>query len=666
MNNHPLTKKNRNNQDPYSWLRDKNWPNVEDQEVIAHLNQENDYFEKITASNKEQEKIIFEELKSRIKEEDVSYPIILKDYHYYSRMESKKDHPIFCRSKNEIEEIILDCNLLAQDKSSFSLGDMSKDFSLTKIAYSFDDDGSEQFKIKVRDINSKQDFIDEIEGTIGSIVWNKNGDGFFYAKLSENWRPTKIFFHLLGSKQENDRLIYEELDDSFFMDIEASASEELLLINSGNGSRNEIRFLRLDDKDFSINLAIEKKDGHLYEIEHIKNKYYILTNDSGKNFRLVTLKKGNDFRDDNFLEIIPHSESEYLTNITINNNYLVVSKKILGLNLFDYYSIENNKKIDQIKFTEEIYQATAYFTHKDDPYLRITYSSLVSPKTIYEFDFDSKELITRKVDEVLGYQASEYSCKRIWAKAKDGQNIPISLVLKKNIKGPSTLLLYGYGSYGAGMSASFRSNIISLLDRGFIYAIAHIRGGDELGFEWYEKAKFLNKKITFSDFISCAEHLIEQNYTKPDMLSIMGGSAGGMLMGVVLNERPELFKSAIALVPFVDVLNTMLDETLPLTPLEFEEWGNPKEKEFFEYMKSYCPYQNVKKQNYPRILATAGLTDPRVGYWEAAKWVAKLREYKTDNNDIILKIDMDSGHKGKSGRYEALEEIAMIYAFLCC
>ena len=662
MTNHPITKKNKTNQDPYYWLRDKNWPKVENQEILAHLTQENKYFEERMAKHKELEAIIFEELKSRIKEEDESYPVTLKGYQYYSRL--KKDHPIFCRSKDGKEEIILDCNLLAQDMSSFSLGSLSKDFDLSKIAYSFDDDGSEQFKIRVRDLVSKQDFSDEIEGTIGDIVWNKEGNGFFYAKLSENWRPTKIFFHLLGDKQESDRLIYEELDDSCFMDIGASASEELLLINSGNGSRNEIRFLRLNDSNFNVNLAIKKTDNHLYEIEHIKNKFYILTNDKGKNFRLVALKEGLDFEQKNFSEIISHSDNEYLTGFSANNDYFVISKRILGLNLFDYYLIENDRKIDQIKFNEEIYQAYAEFTHKDDPYLRISYSSLVTPRTIYEFDFINKELISRKIDEVLGYDSSEYYCKRIWAKSKDGQDIPISLVARKDTKDNSPLLLYGYGSYGAGMNASFRSNIISLLDRGFIYAIAHIRGGDELGFEWYEKAKFLNKKITFDDFISCAEYLIDEAYTKPDMLSIMGGSAGGMLIGVVLNEKPHLFKSAIAFVPFVDVLNTMLDETLPLTPLEYEEWGNPKEKEFFDYISSYCPYQNVKKQSYPSILVTAGLTDPRVGYWEAAKWVAKLREYKIDNNEIIFKIEMDSGHKGKSGRYEALEEVAMIYTFL--
>ena len=394
---------------------------------------------------------------------------------------------------------------------------------------------------------------------------------------------------------------------------------------------------------------------------------YISTNDKGKNFRLVSIEENNDFSSKNFQEIIPYSKDYYLVDFALYNKYIVVTKSIDGLNHIEYYSIDNNKLIANIPFLEEIYEANVAFTNSDDKYLRISYSSLTTPKSVLEYSFETQELHTRKTQEIpSGYDSSLYESKRLWVEAKDGVKVPISMVYRKDLKKESNpLLLYSYGSYGLATPVSFRPNIISLLDRGFIYVIAHIRGGDELGYEWYETAKFLTKKRTFGDFISVAEYLIEQGYTTKDQLSIMGGSAGGMLMGAVINQRPDLFKSVVALVPFVDVLNTMLDDSLPLTPGEFEEWGNPiKDKEYFDYIKSYCPYDNVKAQHYPQILATAGLTDPRVGYWEAAKWAAKLRANKLDNNLILLKTEMDSGHKGQSGRFKSLEEMAMIYSFI--
>ncbi len=661
MKNIPIAKQT-NDFDCYSWIRDPKWPKVENEEILAYLNTENDYFEDKTKEYKNLEREIFEELKSRIKEDDESYPVTRGDYQYYTRTKKGEDFLYILRKKDGMEELVIDCNFLAKGKSSFSLGASKVSFDNNKYAYSFDVDGSEQFKIMVKDLENKKDLDDVIENTIGNIIWNKRGDGFYYLKLNDNWRPNKVLFHKLGTN--DDILIYEEKDDTSFLSIDYSSSQKYLIIDRGNGSDNEILLLELDKENIKPEIVLARKKDLLYSVDHIHDKFYFLINDKGKNFRLAYALEGEHHNPQKFIELISHSEDCYLTGISLNNQYLVVEKRILGLNNFDYYDLSTHQFIDRISFNEEVYEADADFTDKNSLFLRINYSSLTTPKSVLEFDFEHKELITRKIEEVKNYDSAHYEVKRLWAEAKDGVRVPISIVYKKDIKFPAPLLLYGYGSYGAGVGTYFRSNIISLLDRGFIYAIAHIRGGDELGFRWYEQAKFLQKKLTFSDFITCAEYLIDNNYTVKEKLAIMGGSAGGMLMGVVLNERPELFKAAVALVPFVDVLNTMLDETLPLTPHEFEEWGNPKNKEYYDYIKSYCPYHNIKKQNYPSILVTAGLTDPRVGYWEAAKWVAKIRKLKTDKNILLLKTEMEAGHAGKSGRYKILEEVAMIYAFI--
>jgi oligopeptidase B len=663
MTNPPVAK-TLNSEDPYAWLRDKNWPKVEDPEILAHINAENDYFEAMTQANKSLEQELYEELKARIKEDDQSYPVKEENYYYFTQMEKNKDYAILCRKNatNE-EEILLDANILAEGKSSFALGATAVSKKHDKLVYAYDADGSERYNIQVRDLTTHQDLSDIITNTLGDIVWNKQGTGFYYIKLNDNWRPDRVFFHYIGNDSTDDVLIYQELDPGFYTHISHSSSEDLLIIDTGNGSCNESWFHDLNALPNKPTLTIKRREDHLYTLDHLDALFYLLTNDMGKNFRLVSTK---DFKNNS--EIIAHSDDYYLTDIALYNQYIVVSKRILGLNQLEYYDLKTQKFIDNIAFDEEVYQASISFTNKDDQYLRISYSSLTMPRSILEYDFIEKKLHPRKIDEIpSGYQPNLYQAKRLWATSVDGTKIPLSMVYRKDQVtdlASNPLLLYGYGSYGAGMSASFRSNIISLLDRGFIYVIAHIRGGDELGFDWYESAKFLTKKLTFDDFIASAEYLIAEQYTQPDKLAIMGGSAGGMLMGVVANQRPELFKAIIALVPFVDVLNTMLDESLPLTPIEFEEWGNPKDPEYYDYMKSYSPYDNITKQHYPAMLVTAGLTDPRVGYWEAAKWVAKLRQLKQGNNPIILKTDMDAGHAGKSGRFRYLEEVAMIYGFV--
>lgn len=646
--------------DNYFWLRDKKWPKVETPEILEYLNAENDYYKQ--HENKALEKEIYEELKGRVKEDDESYPVKEDNFYYFTRIAKGQDYPALYRKRDSKEELILDCNSLAKDKSSFAMGATETSRDHSKLAYAYDSDGSERYNIHIKDLNLGQDLEDIITNTIGPIVWNKEGDGFYYLALDDNWRHNKVFFHKLGTSQDQDSLVYHELDPIFSVNVEHSSSYDYIFISSSSSTSNEVHYL----KDGDLKLAIKRRADHLYDVDHMGDKFYITTNDMGKNFRLVASK---DFQSDNFEEIIPHSSDYYLVDVSLYNQYIVATKNILGLSNIEYYNIDDQKLVDKIKFDEEIYESNISYTNKDDQFLRISYSSLTTPRSVLEYDFKTKELHIRKTQEIpSGYNSSEYKTERLWAESKDGTKIPLSIVYRKDkIKTEETnpLLLYGYGSYGMSMPVSFRPNIISLLDRGFIYVIAHIRGGDELGYDWYESAKFLTKKRTFEDFISSAEYLIKQKYTDSNKLSIMGGSAGGMLMGVVVNERPELFKSVVAAVPFVDVLNTMLDDTLPLTPGEFEEWGNPiASKEYFNYIKSYCPYSNVKAQNYPSMLVTAGLTDPRVGYWEAAKWVAKLRSTKTDDNLLLLKTEMDSGHRGQSGRFNALEEVAMIYSFI--
>jgi oligopeptidase B len=652
-------------QDEFTWLRDTKWPKVSEPKILEYLNNENKYFEKKMNEFSSLEKQLYHELKGRITQEDESYPIKIDEYYYFNKNEKDKDYPILYREYNNSNELLLDSNLLSQDKSSFAIGDTSISYDHKQLAYSYDDDGSERYIIKVKNLNNKQDTPDTIKETIGNIIWNKTNDGFYYVSVNKNWHQDKLFFHKLGTSQEQDILIFHEADPSLHLNIDLSSSKEYLIIDVGNGSNNEIYYLSLTDK--KLKLAIKRKTDLLYTLDHIHDKFYITTNDKGKNFRLINLNINDEFNEKNFFEIIPHNKEHYLTSVYLYNEYLVATKKILGLNNIEYYDLKTNKLLDKLNFPEETYEANVIYTNKDDKYFRLGYSSLTTPYSILEYDTINKTLYTRKTDKIpSGYDSNLYKSKRLWAEGKDGTKIPISIVYRKDMisDSPNKLLLYGYGSYGITIPMNFRKNIISLLDRGFIYAIAHIRGGDELGFNWYESAKFLTKKLTFQDFISVSEYLIEYKYTSSDRLSIMGGSAGGMLVGVVLNERPDLFKSAIALVPFVDVLNTMLDEGVPLTPPEFEEWGNPKNQEYYKYIKSYCPYSNVKKQNYPNMLVTAGLTDPRVGYWEAAKWVAKLRKYKTDDNILLLKTEMHAGHKGQSGRFNGLEEIAMIYSFI--
>lgn len=665
---HLYTIHNETRNDVYHWLRDDNWPKVSKQDVIDYLNQENKYAEQYFAPYKKLQDELFNEMKSRIKEDDESYPVKKDNYYYYSRTEKDKNYSISCRKKDNLnakEEIILDGNELAAGHLAFSMSAFAINKTHDLLAYSVDFDGEERYQIFVKDLNTNSLYKDEVKDTIGNVTWHQNLNGFFYSKLDENWRSTKLYFHKLGTNQNEDILIFEEKDPTFNVGAFMSSDKNYLFIETGSNTEDEVWYIHIDRQDFSPKIIFKRTHDQLYSVDSSHNELYIRINDQGKNFRLVKTSFENLLNKNNWHEIFAHDENIYLTSFDLSKEYIVVNRRIQGIN--QIYVMDRNGNIKTIKFDEDSYSASGYFPTYDSSLVRLSYSSLTTPASLMEYDFESEKLYTRKTQEIpSGYDKQNYKSERLFAIASDGTKIPISLVYNKNLRTkntPQPLYLYGYGSYGISISPSFNTNIISMLDRGYIFAIAHIRGGDDLGYHWYEDAKFLNKKITFTDFITCSEHLIQHNYTNPKSLIISGGSAGGMLVTAVTNQRPDLFRAVIALVPFVDVLNTMLDETLPLTPGEFKEWGNPKNKEFYDYIKSYSPYDNIKEQNYPAMYITAGISDPRVTYWEPAKFVAKLRTHNLSKNPIIFYTEMESGHQGPSGRYNSLKEVAKIYSF---
>lgn len=655
--------------DDYHWLRADGWPDkITDQEVLGYLKAENQYFEDFMQPSKKLKDQIFEELKGRIKLADQSVYIKKDNYLYYSRTEEDKDYRIYCRkeeSEAAAEEILLDVNKLALGKSFTAISAYSVSPNHKILGYSVDFTGAEKFTIRIMDLENKTYFDDQIPNTIGSIVWHENNSGFFYTPVDENWRHNKLMFHKIGTDYKDDILVFHEADYLYSVNVAKTSDKKFILINVSGHDNNEIYYIGMDDLNFEPHLIKPKKERILYSVDHSHDYFYLHTNEGAKNFKILRAK--DDATELNFEEFIAEDAQAYLTSFDLTLNYLLLNYKRNGLAeivVIDFKSGKNNK----VHFPDESYTASGYSTNYELDDIRIDYSSLARPNTVYQYDFSDERLDVLKVQEIpSGFEPAEYTVKRIFAKSEDGALVPVSILYKNDLfkaDGSNPLYLYGYGSYGYGMPASFRNTAISLVNRGFVFAIAHIRGGDDLGHDWYEAAKFLTKKRTFNDFIASAEKLVADKYTSKGNIVIVGGSAGGMLIGAVINERPELFKAAIAHVPFVDVLNTMLDETLPLTPGEFKEWGNPKEKEYFDYMRSYSPYDNVKAQNYPHLMVTAGLNDPRVGYWEAAKWVAKLRELKTDSNLIIFKTNMDFGHAGASARFEYLKEAADDLVFI--
>ncbi len=660
--------------DNYSWIKQKDWkevilnPNKLNAQVKKYLDEENLFKENQLKDINDIEKKLFEELKSKIKNEDNSVPKKDGNYLYGYKYNKNSEYPIYYRKNttNNSEEIILDCEKKSKTHTYFNVASISHSHDHKHVAYNIDTNGSEYFSIFIEDIQKQELLSPEIKNTTGDIVWSLDNNYIFYVRLDQNHRPTKVFKHKIGSNSEKDLLIYEEKDPSFFCSINLSKTKNYLFIRTADHETSEYLFINLKLNEIQPILFKKRVKKIEYDLEHHEKFFLISTNiDNAKNFKIMISHEESYQK---WEEFIPYEKVNLILDFILLKDWLVRlertegSENIIILNL-------NNKSQHKISFDEEAYNLSLDhgYEYETDTF-RYSYSSPTTPKSIFDYDCKLKKQELKKTQEVpSGHNKDDYICKKIFATAHDNEKIPITILYKKGVKLDSNnyLLLYGYGSYGISIPSNFSTNRLSLVDRGIIYAIAHIRGGKEKGYEWYENGKLLNKKNTFLDFISCAKKLCEDKYTSPKKIIAQGGSAGGLLMGYIANESPDLFLGIIAQVPFVDICNTMLDEDLPLTVTEIPEWGDIKnDKKSFLYVKSYSPYDNVKKQNYPHMLVTGGISDPRVTYWEMTKWVAKLRENKTDNNLLLLHMNMTAGHSGASGRFDYLKEIAMEYGFV--
>lgn len=653
--------------DDYFWLNDR-----QNKEVIDYLNSENQYYEEMTAHTKGLKNLLFEEMKGRIKEDDSSVPYFFNGYWYITRFETGKDYPIYARKKGSLtakEEILFDCNEMAKGHSYFQLGGVSISPDNKYASFGVDIIGRRIYTIQVKNLQTGKLFEDKIENTTGSSTWaNDNKTLFYTLQDKQTLRSDKVFKHKLGGRQEQDVLVYDEVDDTFNVSVSKEKSKKYIVISSSSTLTTEFRTLLADDPDGEFKVFQPRVRGMEYSIAHYGDSFYILTNkDDATNFKLMkTPEKATSM--ENWKDLIPHREDVLLEDIEIFKDYLVLGERSNGLNKIRIMPW-NGKGEYYLPFDSETYTANISTNPDfDTQILRYSYQSLGTPSSVIDFNMKTKEKEIKKEQQVLGgkFDKKNYVEERVWATAEDGTKIPISMIYRKGMKkdGKNPLLLYAYGSYGATMDPYFSSTRLSLLDRGFIYAIAHIRGGEDMGRLWYENGKLLHKKNTFTDFIDCSKFVIKEKYTSAEHLYAEGGSAGGLLMGAVVNMAPELYHGVIAQVPFVDVVTTMLDDTIPLTTGEYDEWGNPNEKEYYDYMKSYSPYDNVKAQNYPNMYVSTGLHDSQVQYWEPAKWVAKLRTLKTDTNLLFLDTNMDAGHGGASGRFEALKELAKEFSFL--
>ncbi len=653
--------------DSYYWLNDRENP-----EVIQYLKDENTYYEKMTAHTKDFQQQLFDEMKARIKEDDESVPYLYNGYYYITRFEKGKEYPIFSRKKGSLtanEEIMFDCNEMAKGKAYFKLSGLNVSEDNKLVSFATDETGRRIYTLQVKNLETGEILADKIPNVNGESVWaNDNKTLFYSTKDKKTLRSDKIHKHVLGTDAKKDELVYFEKDETFTVYVAKTKSKKFIVIGSTSTLTSEFQTLNANEPNGKFKVFQPRVRGLEYNISHYNDHFYIVTNkDKATNFKVMKTPD-NATASSNWVDVIPHDEKVLIEGIEIFKNYLVVEERSNGLNKIrimpwdksgDYY----------LPFDIETYSAeTNTNIDFDTDILRYGYQSLATPYSVIDFNMKTKTKEIKKEYEVLGgkFDKNNYKEERVWATATDGTKIPISVVYRKEMKkdGNNPLLLYAYGSYGYSMEPNFDSTILSLLDRGFIYAIAHIRGGEDMGRQWYEDGKLLKKKNTFTDFIDCSKFMIEQKFTSSKHLYAQGGSAGGLLMGAVVNMAPELYNGVIAAVPFVDVITTMLDDSIPLTTGEYDEWGNPNDKVYYDYMKSYSPYDNVKAQDYPNMLVTTGLHDSQVQYWEPAKWVAKLRTLKTDKKVLYLDTNMDAGHGGASGRFEALKELAKEFSFL--
>ncbi len=662
--------------DPWRWLRDPGYPQVGDADVLAYLRAENEYFEAAMSPHQELIDTVFEEIKARQQPDLSSVPWKRGDWYYQWSYQEGSQYRQWRRwtagAPNSREappsdaQMILDEPELAEGMEYFRLGSLSVSNEGWLLAYSIDADGSERFRIMVKDLRTGDMLEDEIAGTTGSAVWAADDGSFLYTVVDENWRPWQVRRHALGQPVANDPVIYEETDPGFFVGLSISTSREYIIIGAGDHVTSEVRLVPASDPGSAPLVVSRRRPGHEYSVDHQGDRFVIRTNDTHKNTRLA-MAPADDPSERSWAPLVDASDSNYIRDFTAFSDFIAVEERINGLD--QVRLIDRNGESSYVSFPEPAY-TVGLDTNPEfqTEALRLEYSSMVTPSTVFDYHVETRQLEVRKVQQVpSGYDAAEYVTERIQAAARDGAQVPVSIVRRRDtpVDGSAPLYLYGYGAYGFAFPPSFSAARLSLLDRGFICAIAHIRGGDDLGYHWYEAGKLDRRANTFNDFVDAARRLVELGYGAAGRIAISGGSAGGQLMGAVVNQAPALWGAVVAHVPFVDALNTMLDDTLPLTPIEWPEWGNPiEDKAAFEYIRSYSPYDQLKPGSYPPMLVTAGLNDPRVTYWEPAKYVAKLRTLKKDETPLLLKTNMGAGHGGRSGRYDRLYEVAEEYAFM--
>jgi oligopeptidase B len=657
--------------DDYFWMRYR-----EDPGVLNYLHAEQDYLEEVMQHTQPLQEQLFQEMKGRIKEDDSSAPEKEGDFVYYTRFETGKQYPFYCRKKgdgNLPEEILLDQNELAGDRNFCRIGSFAVSPDATKLAYSVDADGTEICMLYVKDLASGGLLPEVIPNTYGNVYghtgveWACDGKSFFYVTRDAALRPYRIYRHILGADPGQDQLLYEEKDETYFLWLAQSRSKAYILAYLHSTTTDEWIYLPNDGTTNGFKVFQPRTNGIEYQVEHAGDHFFVITNENAQNFKLMRAPLDATTKE-NWEEVIPHRADTLLTGMDAFQDFFVLYERSGGFPQIRVSGADGLTNPWNIPFPEPVYsfQPERNPEHKTE-LLRFAYTSPVTPKSVVDFHIKEKTWTVVKQDEIpSGYDASQYVAERTYATSPDGTRVPMSLVYKKGLEknGDNPALLYGYGSYGFSVDAGFNPNLLSLLDRGFVFAIGHIRGGSEMGRAWYEDGKMLNKRNTFTDFIACAEHLIAEKYTRKEKLAILGGSAGGLLVGACLTMRPDLFGAVVAKVPFVDVVNTMSDPSIPLTTLEYDQWGNPDHREHFDYILSYSPYDNLRATDYPHVLITTGLNDPRVAFWEPAKFTAKLRELKTNDSTVLLRTNFEAGHAGASGRYDFLKEIAFEYAFL--
>ena len=667
---HPITQHGKTRVDDYHWLRQRHDP-----EVLKYLQAELEYLEESMKDTKPLQEALFSEMKGRIQETESTVPEERGGYLYYQRTESGRQYPIHCRKKNiegSLEEILLDQNLLAEGRIFCSVSALAVSPDGNKLAYSVDYGGDETYTIHIKDLVTGEHFPETIPNAYGSVYfhtgveWASDSGTIFYGTLDEAKRPFKLYRHKVGSDPAQDALVFLEEDETFFLFPHKSRDNAYIITDHISTLTTEVRYLSADQPEGELKVVSPRRHGIEYTAAHHKGTFFIFTNENAKNFKLVKAPVEKSSHE-HWQEVIPHRKDVMLTGIDAFEDHIVVYERKAGLPRIRVCDADALNNVRYVEFPEPTYYFEAEGNHDFKANkLRIKYSSLITPHSIVDIHMDSGEWELKKEEPVIGYDKSQYICDFIYATAPDGKQIPVSISYRKGLQrdGSNPALLHGYGAYGAILEPEFTPNRISLLDRGFVYAIAHIRGSTTLGREWYEDGKILTKKNSFTDFIACAEYLIKEGFTSKGKLAIMGVSAGGLLVSASMVMRPDLYKAVIAKVPFVDVINSMSDPTIPLTTHEYDEWGNPEIKEQYDYMMSYSPYDNLKATDYPNLLLTAGYNDPRVMYWEPAKFAAKLRELKTDDNLLLLKTNFHAGHAGSSGRYDFLKEVAFEYVFL--